>query len=191
MWQNAHAILTTMKRSGGFTIVELLIVIVVIGILAAITIVAFNGIQQRANSSAVTTDLTSFAKKVELLKVDSANNLYTTSDSATDGLASMGMKITPSAYMSGSAAQINLLYCTSGAGVDYALLAMTKDGKKLYVSNTSGGVKEYTGANTWNVANYPERCQTVLPSGSNSARSGYSQGDSATGPWRAWTGVAN
>lgn len=35
----------------GFTIVELLIVIVVIGILAAITIVAFNGVQQRAENA--------------------------------------------------------------------------------------------------------------------------------------------
>ena len=32
----------------GFTIVELLIVIVVISILAAITIVAYNGVQERA-----------------------------------------------------------------------------------------------------------------------------------------------
>lgn len=38
-------------KQRGFTIVELLIVIVVIGILAAITIVAFNGIQNRANNS--------------------------------------------------------------------------------------------------------------------------------------------
>lgn len=36
------------KQNSGFTIVELLIVIVVIGILAAITIVAYNGVQQRA-----------------------------------------------------------------------------------------------------------------------------------------------
>lgn len=35
----------------GFTIVELLIVIVVIGVLAAITIVAYNGIQQRASNT--------------------------------------------------------------------------------------------------------------------------------------------
>ncbi|HCH34628.1 MAG: hypothetical protein UY35_C0023G0006 [Candidatus Saccharibacteria bacterium GW2011_GWC2_48_9] len=35
----------------GFTIVELLIVIVVIGILAAITIVAFNGVQERARNT--------------------------------------------------------------------------------------------------------------------------------------------
>jgi prepilin-type N-terminal cleavage/methylation domain-containing protein len=36
------------QKQIGFTIVELLIVIVVIGILAAITIVAYNGIQERA-----------------------------------------------------------------------------------------------------------------------------------------------
>ena len=40
-----------MKSKSGFTIVELLIVIVVIAILAAITIVAYNGIQQRANNA--------------------------------------------------------------------------------------------------------------------------------------------
>jgi prepilin-type N-terminal cleavage/methylation domain-containing protein len=39
------------KHQTGFTIVELLIVIVVIGILAAITIVAYNGIQTRAQNT--------------------------------------------------------------------------------------------------------------------------------------------
>lgn len=45
---------TFTRRTTGFTIVELLIVIVVIGILAAITIVAYNGIQQRAKTAAIT-----------------------------------------------------------------------------------------------------------------------------------------
>lgn len=40
----------TRGRLAGFTIVELLIVIVVIGVLAAITVVAYNGIQDRANN---------------------------------------------------------------------------------------------------------------------------------------------
>jgi prepilin-type N-terminal cleavage/methylation domain-containing protein len=38
------------QKQAGFTIIELLIVIVVIGILAAITVVAYNGIQKRANN---------------------------------------------------------------------------------------------------------------------------------------------
>jgi prepilin-type N-terminal cleavage/methylation domain-containing protein len=37
----------------GFTIVELLIVIIVIAILAAITVVAYNGVRQRANNATV------------------------------------------------------------------------------------------------------------------------------------------
>ena len=41
----------------GFTIVELLIVIVVIGILAAITVVAYTGIQQRARVAVLMSDL--------------------------------------------------------------------------------------------------------------------------------------
>jgi prepilin-type N-terminal cleavage/methylation domain-containing protein len=41
-----------LKKQTGFTIVELLIVIVVIAILAAITVVAFNGIQDRSRLSA-------------------------------------------------------------------------------------------------------------------------------------------
>lgn len=41
------------KSKSGFTIVELLIVIVVIAILAAITIVAYTGIQQRASNAQI------------------------------------------------------------------------------------------------------------------------------------------
>ena len=54
----------------GFTIVELLIIIVVIAILATISIVAYSGIQARARDNVRKTDLSNIAKAVELYRAD-------------------------------------------------------------------------------------------------------------------------
>ena len=54
----------------GFTIVELLIVIVVIAILAAITIVAYNGIQARANDGRIRAASEDIQKAVQLYVAD-------------------------------------------------------------------------------------------------------------------------
>ena len=62
-----------MSRKPGFTIVELLIVIVVIAILAAISVVAYNGIQNRAADSAVVSDLAVLKKKIEVYKIDNSD----------------------------------------------------------------------------------------------------------------------
>lgn len=61
-------------RNYGFTIVELLIVIVVIAILAAITIIAYNGIQSRARISQRAGDVSAIQKSLELFKAD--NSVY-------------------------------------------------------------------------------------------------------------------
>ena len=63
-------------QSSGFTIVELLIVIVVIGVLAAITIVAYNGIQQRAKASAIANGITSIEKGLRLLAIDEGRDTW-------------------------------------------------------------------------------------------------------------------
>jgi prepilin-type N-terminal cleavage/methylation domain-containing protein len=64
--------LNTKER--GFTIVELLIVIVVIGILAAISIVAYNGVQNRAKTSAGQSLANTIMKKAEAY--NTINNGY-------------------------------------------------------------------------------------------------------------------
>lgn len=72
------------QKQTGFTIVELLIVIVVIAILAAITIVAFNGVQQRARDSQRKQNLAELAKLISMYNVDNGNYI-TTGGGASNG----------------------------------------------------------------------------------------------------------
>ncbi|MEI6850558.1 MAG: prepilin-type N-terminal cleavage/methylation domain-containing protein [Candidatus Saccharibacteria bacterium] len=59
------------KRSA-FTIVELLVVIVVIGILAAITIISYTGISKKATEVSLKSDLSGASKQLEMYKVDNS-----------------------------------------------------------------------------------------------------------------------
>ncbi len=69
--------LTDIKtKNQGFTIVELLIVVVVIAILAAITIVSYNGITTRANASAAASAAGTVQKKAELYAADGPTSAY-------------------------------------------------------------------------------------------------------------------
>lgn len=75
-------------KTRGFTIVELLIVIVVIGILAAITIVSYNGIQNRAKSSSAALSAANLAKKIEAFNaVTGSYPVYNTVGTVTTQLA--------------------------------------------------------------------------------------------------------
>jgi len=71
------------KNKKGFTIVELLIVIVVIGILAAITIVAFNGVQTRARDARSSDAAVKVAKAIQIWSIDRGLPLTGGSGSAT------------------------------------------------------------------------------------------------------------
>lgn len=62
------------RRYSGFTIVELLIVIVIIGILAAITIVSYVGVSTKATEASLKSDLANASKKLQLYYVE--HNLY-------------------------------------------------------------------------------------------------------------------
>jgi prepilin-type N-terminal cleavage/methylation domain-containing protein len=57
--------LTQQKRNQGFTIVELLIVIVVIGILALLVITTYSGIQAKARNAKRQTDIASLQTQLE------------------------------------------------------------------------------------------------------------------------------
>lgn len=73
------------RTQQGFTIVELLIVIVVIGILAALVITTYNGIQQKGRNTERTTDLKAVQGQLEAYyatngRYPTSTNLGSTSD---------------------------------------------------------------------------------------------------------------
>ena len=75
-YQQTNRIPTTSKTSTvsrGFTIIELLIVIVIIGILVAITAVSYNGITKSAKESALKSELKQASTEVEIAKAKTGN----------------------------------------------------------------------------------------------------------------------
>jgi len=66
------------QPSLGFTIVELLVVIVVIGVLAAITVVSYTGIAQKAVASSLQSDLANASQQLKMFQVE--NSLFPTAN---------------------------------------------------------------------------------------------------------------
>jgi len=86
----AHAKNIPKNRITGFTIVELLIVIVVIAILAAISIVAYNGIQARANDTKIRAAANQLEKKILLWSIESGITVILGGSGSTSGVTSTG-----------------------------------------------------------------------------------------------------
>jgi len=153
----------------GFTIVELLIVILVISILASITVVAYNGVQNQASDSAVQNDLKNFGKVMELFKVD--NDRYLASGEIT---ASLGLRFAKQAYGEDFQGR-NVRYCINTSTAKYGLVANSKSGNYFRVK--PGPVVETTPSTYgWGV------CNLVGLASTNPNPNGYS-----AGVWAAWT----
>lgn len=73
------------NRQAGFTIVELLVVIVVIGILASITIVAYNGVTNRAKTVKAQSNAAVIQRKAEAF--NGLVGTYPTAVAATTGFS--------------------------------------------------------------------------------------------------------
>ena len=123
-----------MRARPGFTIVELLIVVVIIAILAAITIVAYNGITNRSYDSSVKADLASLAKKVEMYRIDDVSEMY---PSNSTHLTALSLKASKNAYDTAAA---NLFYCTQASTrTNYVFAAKSRSGTVFYASSNGTG----------------------------------------------------
>jgi prepilin-type N-terminal cleavage/methylation domain-containing protein len=172
----------------GFTIVELLVVIVVIGILAAITIVSYANIQSRANDSAIKSDLKNMATSLEVWKVD--NGGYPDPGNPTNNLQTVnGLTASKNSYAVSPVTVSNLVYCYDNSDIanrtrTYAIIALSKSGNAFYVSATQPGVVQ-SFTNEWGGAAGGDMAMCVsLGDNISNAYRGYAATD--TPVWRLW-----
>ncbi len=117
------------SKVSGFTIVELLIVVVVIAILAAITIVAYNGIQNRAKDSAVAVEAKQVGTKIQAYAVEHSD-IFPDATTLTSTL-----NISPS-----NDGSTPYQYTVAADGRSFCL-TITKSATSYYVSNTKPSTK--------------------------------------------------
>jgi prepilin-type N-terminal cleavage/methylation domain-containing protein len=164
-------------RNAGFTIVELLIVIVVIAILAAITIVAYNGIQNRAYDTSVQNDLRQLGARIGQHYVTNSDTLPSPNQA---GVGSLGVKLARDAYgnhYSTGSNNYNALYCYSSTTGAYVLVANSRSGK-TYVFR-DGSVRESSTA-------LGGSATTCSNNGISSASAYWLYGHGGTNVWVDW-----
>lgn len=154
------------KDERGFTIVELLIVIVIIGILAALVIIAYSGITNRAKAQSAQATASALQKKIEAYAADQSGTYpaMTTAAGLTTALnavnvsniSSSGISITAAGSVSDTNGQktVAIESCTAGGTGyrirywDYAATtpALIAGGSSTYTGNTSGTCTTWTAA---------------------------------------------
>lgn len=165
------------KFQKGFSIPELLIVIVSIGILAAIVIVSYNSIQSRGNDAAVQSDLEGIAGLLESYRnrSDGSNPTHTYPQTAAD-LTSANIKASKGSY--NTTVTQNLVYCSPTSGItaykEYRIAALSKSGN-AFVMGQDGFV-----SHSLTVSSFTATLCTTL--GMNLISSGLS----APNIWQSW-----
>ena len=194
MWAQLKSQKHTVTGKRGFTIVELLIVIVVIGILAAITIVAFNGVQNKAKASAAQSAVTQANKKVLAYAAQNAD-MYPPNLAAADVTNTEGLQYN---YNNGVSPRTYGITATNGNFSYYVSNATTQPVSGGYVGHgangataitnlatnpsfesTNAGVNAYNATNTW-----------ATTGGSASARYVRATRSNTTGSSGLWMNVA-
>lgn len=140
------------KTKSGFTLVELLIVIVVIAILAAITIVAYNGIQDKAHNTAIKSDLSALAKTVRLYQAENGELPVGGSGPAGNSTKFPGITFSPS-KSSYDTDHTNLYYCQGKkSGDDTFIIAALSASSEVFSYTPEDGIQQVT------VGNAPNAC---------------------------------
>lgn len=161
------------SKRAGFTIVELLIVVVVIGVVASITVVAYTGIANQANDVAVRSDLRQIG---EQLRYENAHTgAYPVFNGSTQG-PGFKFAVSRNAYFDTG---YNLYICQSSTDPQsgFVIVARSKAGN-VHAWSSAGGFVSYGGSFTTSSA--------ICPAAGYESFN-FTYGRNNTGNWAGWT----
>lgn len=164
----------------GFSIPELLVVIVAIGILASIVIVTYSGIQGRAQDAAVQSDLDNVSGLLESYRnrEDGTNPVHEYPRSKTT-LETLGIKASKNSY--NTTVTYNMIYCVANSGAnaykEYKLIGLSKSGNIFVMTQDGFASHSLTPADLTSTV-----CSTTLGMGL------VSNGMYAPNTWQDWVG---
>jgi prepilin-type N-terminal cleavage/methylation domain-containing protein len=164
----------------GFSIVELLVVIVTIGILASIVIISYRGIQNRGYDASIQSDLESTQGILEAYRArddgSNDNHRYPPDDTT---LATLSIKASKGAY--DTSVNYNLIYCLKDSGVtaykEYRLIGLSRSGAIFVIGQDGFVSNSLTAANLNSSVCNNSYSMTLVTSGL-----------SAPDTWQAWVG---
>lgn len=171
-------------QTAGFTIVELLIVIVVIAILAAISIVAYTGIQGKANDTAIRADLRNMG---QLLDINRVTNDTVPQDEAT--LSTIGLKASKKSYGGhlvdgGTGYKYNGLYCSTVASYKPADFALISSSTSTNVFSYHAGSVTSFPTGSWVGSGWGTICPAILGVAAGNSNAGIWLYENSI--WKAW-----
>lgn len=132
---NLKLVMFISRGNRGFTIVELLVVIVVIAILASITLVAYSSIRGRAHDAAVQSDLAQISKKFMVYSLDNGSIPM-----GSSSLAGLNLELAKDSYSRGynnGSSWYNIVSCWPDGGdqTKFAVIAESKSGNVFEAKN--------------------------------------------------------
>jgi prepilin-type N-terminal cleavage/methylation domain-containing protein len=110
-----------LKNQKGFTIVELLIVIVVIGILATLVIVTFSGIQRKARDTERKTDINAVTSQLEAFYAEAGYYPLLANLNDADWRSDNEFKIDTDAFQDPKGSAATIAATASGTAYGYAV----------------------------------------------------------------------
>ena len=143
----------------GFTLIELMVVVLIIAILIAIAIPTFLGAQDRARDRGAQSDLRNALTAAKTLATDNAGKLLDASGGTLDAADLQGAE-SSLVFSDTAASETDILVVDEAAGANLVLVKKSASGKFFGISVTSGGVVRYCSNTDVTAINTYATCST-------------------------------